>query len=321
MGNAWRGVLRSWAITTVAAASGAALLILCVDPYDTGRVPGVGLGFTREQAPRAAHASRARDPAFDAAIIGNSHAQLFSPARLDAATGAKFMSLAIPGSGLPEQKAVLAYFLRHRREPAKAIVIGLDEYACRSGPNARNRLQGGPFPFWLYAADFWTYARGAFRADVLEDAVAALLGTEHPAVLAGRDGYWNYEIGRRWRGPDLEGAGPLPLAEQPGPFPGLAVLRDMLDAIPPTTSVALVVTPVYAKFRPRPGRPAARAETACKDAIAAAASRSNVTLLDFRRDTRLTRDPRSFWDGSHLTQAAAELIEAAIAQALKRPAS
>lgn len=321
MDTAWRSVLRIWALAATLGAAGAALLILAVDPYDTGRVPGLGFGFTREQAPRTAHASRARDPSFNAAIIGNSHAQLFSPARLDAATGARFMSLAIPGSGLPEQKAVLTWFLLHRREPTRAVVIGLDEYTCRAGPAAARRLQGGPFPFWLYAADFWTYARGAFRADVLEDAVAMLVGAEHPAVLAGRDGYWNYEVGRRWRGPDVEGGGPLPLAEQAGPFPGLAVLREMLDVIPPATPVALVLTPVYAKLRPRPGRPADKAETACKEAIAAAASRSNVTLLDFRRDTPLTRDPRSFWDGSHLTQAAAERIEAAIAQALKPPGS
>lgn len=86
------------------------------------------------------------------------------------------MSLAIPGSGIPEHKALLSYFLRHHPGSVRAVLIGVDDYTCRAGPITRKQLQGGPFPFWLYAAQLPTYMMGAFRLDVLEAAVSLLLG-------------------------------------------------------------------------------------------------------------------------------------------------
>ncbi|WP_188518591.1 hypothetical protein [Alsobacter metallidurans] len=244
--------------------------------------------------------------------------QLLNPLRLGQATGARFVSLAVPGSGVPEQKALLDYFLRKHPEPPKAVVIGIDEYTCRAGPIKREQLQGGPFPFWLYASDLLTYAKGAFRSAVFEDAVALALGVGGANVLAGRDGYWNYESGRTWRAPEAAvAARTMSLADSPGPFRGIEILRDMLDAIPPLTPVILVITPVYAPWRPPLETPAGLSEIACKDAIRAIAARINVRVLDFRRDIPLTRDPHSFWDGSHMTEAAALLIEAAISEAFQ----
>ena len=43
--------------------------------------------------PRTATASRARDPQFDSAIIGNSTAQLLNPAELSRSTGLRFVQL------------------------------------------------------------------------------------------------------------------------------------------------------------------------------------------------------------------------------------
>jgi hypothetical protein len=57
--------------------------VLLVDPYDTGRFPtpmptGVFAGQGRfETGQRTGSASRGRDPRFNAAIFGNSRAQLF----------------------------------------------------------------------------------------------------------------------------------------------------------------------------------------------------------------------------------------------------
>lgn len=318
MANSWRGVLRNWALAAIGMGLGALVFIVAVDPYDAGQVSHLGLGYTRAQAPRTAHASRARDPAFDAAIIGNSHVQLLSPVRLGQATGAHFVSLAVPGSGAPEQKALLDFFLRRHPQPAKAVVIGIDEYTCRAGAASQEQLQGGPFPFWLYAPDFWTYAKGAFRSAVFGDAVSLVLGVGGANVLAGRDGYWNYELGRTWREPEAAVAvRTMSLAESPGPFLGLGVLGEMLDEIPPLTPVILVLTPVYAPWRPSSESPAAAAEIACKAAISRVAARANVKVIDFRGDTALTRNPRSFWDGSHVTEEAALRIEAAIAEGLQ----
>lgn len=318
MTDPWRKLLCRMALVTVVTSVAAAAFIAAVDPYDAGRIPGLGLGYTRAQAPRTAHASRARDPAFDAVIIGNSHVQLINPLRLGQATGAHFVSLAVPGSGVPEHQALLNYFLRRRPQPPKAVVIGVDEYTCRAGTITREQLQGGPFPFWLYASDFWTFAKGSFRAHVFEDAVAFALGVGGANVLAGRDGYWNYELGRTWREPEAAvAARTMSLADRPGPFRGVGVLREMLEEIPPLTPVILLLTPVYAPWRPRPESPAALAELACKVAVAEIAGRTNARLLDFRSDTPLTRDPKSFWDGSHITETAALRIEAAITEAIQ----
>jgi hypothetical protein len=80
----------AWArfcVAFVAAGSLAALAVVVVtitiDPYDTGRLalvrwPGVP-ELLGPEAPRLASASRARDPAFDAAVLGSSHAQLLKP--------------------------------------------------------------------------------------------------------------------------------------------------------------------------------------------------------------------------------------------------
>ena len=85
-----------------------------IDPYDTGRSTLLGKPGIRPQGPWTAAASRGRDQAFDAAIIGNSHIQLLSPERLRETTGLSFVQLSTPGSGPREQFAVLNWFLRHR---------------------------------------------------------------------------------------------------------------------------------------------------------------------------------------------------------------
>ncbi|PSC03705.1 hypothetical protein SLNSH_17320 [Alsobacter soli] len=319
----WSGFVRTWALSAAAAIAVVYGLILAVDPYDTGRVPGLGLGRTREQAPRTAHASRARDPQFDAAIIGNSHVQLYSPERLNALTGFHFVSLATPATGVREHKALLGYFLQHRKTPPKAVVIGIDDFDCRSGPGAEHRLQSVPFPFWLYAPDFLTYARGIFRTKAIEDTLATLMGGTRPLTLAGRDGYWDYEgqklYDERTRA-RVNRKAKLPLAEQAGPYPGLDVLAAMLDEIPSQTRVALVITPILAAVQPDSASPAGLAEAACKAAIGALArARTNVAALDFRTDTPLTRDAKAFWDDSHITQNTARALEPEIARALGNP--
>ncbi|PSC06141.1 hypothetical protein SLNSH_04885 [Alsobacter soli] len=307
-------------MSAAAAAATTYALLLAVDPYDTGRVPGLGLGRTREQAPRTAHASRARDPQFDAAIVGNSHVQLYSPERLNALTGFRFVSLATPATGVREHKALLGYFLKHRTAAPKAMVIGVDEFDCQSGPGAEQRLQSNPFPFWLYAPDFLTYARGVFRTKAVEDTLATIVGAKRPLTLASRDGYWDYEGQKLYGERNRARVNPnskVPLATHAGPFPGLAILAEMLDEIPSTTRVALVITPVLATLRPSPDSPEGEAEAACKAAIRSLASvRPHVAVLDFRTDTPLTRDPRAFWDESHITQGLAQALEPDIARAV-----
>ncbi len=55
-------------------------LILIVDPYDSG-FGLLGIKGVDDASPRTANASRARDPQFDSAVIGNSTGQLLKPER------------------------------------------------------------------------------------------------------------------------------------------------------------------------------------------------------------------------------------------------
>src|SRR5262245_26323384 len=84
-----------------------AMLIL-VDPYDSGR-GWLGIDGVDDRNTYTSAASRARDPQFDSAIIGNSTAQLLNPADLSRATGLRFVQLYLTGGSPREQLAVLDF--------------------------------------------------------------------------------------------------------------------------------------------------------------------------------------------------------------------
>src|SRR5437868_4251016 len=137
-----------WLATFLSAlALGAALvfaLVLIVDPYDSGRVGLLGIHGVDDISPRTANASRARDPQFDSAMIGNSTGQLLKPSELSRLTGLRFVQLTTPGTGPREQLAILDYFAR--KHPAiGALVIVTDSAWCSRDPALQH-----PFPFWLY---------------------------------------------------------------------------------------------------------------------------------------------------------------------------
>ena len=82
---------------------GAVLLfgvMIAVDPYDTGKFGWLGIDGVDDRDTHFATASRARDPQFDSAVIGNSTAQMLNPAELSRATGMRFVQLTRP-AGAP----------------------------------------------------------------------------------------------------------------------------------------------------------------------------------------------------------------------------
>lgn len=296
--------------------------IAALDPYDTGRFALVSKPGVPPQGPRTAHASRGRDPAYDAAILGNSHVQLLSPERLSAATGIPFVSLTVPATGPKEQFAILDYWLANRVRPPRAIVIGVDPYWCRDDPAMANWM---PFPFWLYAPDPWTYLAGLARLDVLEETGRRL------RYLAGRiargraDGYWDYE-------PDYAAqvaAGGALLAKlaQPratiavnptGRFPPLAALRERLAGLPAALRVVLVRSPVYRTGLPKPGSPEAATDAACASAYGAlAADDPRIRLIDWRTDRPESRIAELWFDHTHYRAQVAVALERAIADAIR----
>lgn len=318
--NWWRFV-SLLVLTTLALFVALIGAIAALDPYDTGRFALVSKPGVPPQGPRTAHASRARDPAFDAVIIGNSHVQLLSPQRLLAATGISFVSLTVPATGPKEQFAILDNWLANRARPPRVIVIGVDPYWCRDDPAMANWM---PFPFWLYASDGWTYLSGLARLDVLEETGRRLRYLAGRTARARTDGYWDYE-------PDYEaqvaagGALLAKLAEPratiavntTGRFPPLEALRQRLGRLPASIRVVLVRPPVYRTGLPEPATPEAATDAACADAYGAlAAADPRVRLLDWRRDRAENRIAELWFDHTHYRAAVAVAIEREIAAAL-----
>ncbi len=93
--------------------------MIAVDPYDTGKFGWLGIDGVDDRNTRTATASRARDPQFDSAVIGNSTAQMLNPAELSRATGLRFVQLYLTGGSPREQLAVLNFFLRNHQRVAR----------------------------------------------------------------------------------------------------------------------------------------------------------------------------------------------------------
>lgn len=321
-----RGRLRTglrFAVAFVAASAAIFALLLAtlaiLDPYDTGRLTFLNRPGIAKQGPRTANASRGRDAAFDAAIIGNSHIQLIDPAVLGEAAGARFVSLIVPATYPREQFLVLDWFLRHHPAP-KAVVIGLDDTWCRPDFHTDK-----PFPYWLYDPSALTYLSGLARYPALErlpGRIAILLGKGQRARA---DGYWNYDADYRAIGygeqayvdEKLKGARPVG-PENGGPFVAAERLRVLLAGRPGPRAVVLAWPPVYIEAQPAPGSAAETAKANCKAAFARiAASDSRVAIVDWAVDRPETRDRALFFDRTHYRLELAAPFQRAIAEAIK----
>ena len=109
----WRG----WIATFLAVLAGGLtvlyLFVLAADPFSTGHFglfEGVDIAISSRSF---SNAGRARDPRFDAAVIGNSRGARFSPAHLDALTGHRFVQLSVFATGPNEELAIAGAFARH----------------------------------------------------------------------------------------------------------------------------------------------------------------------------------------------------------------
>lgn len=318
---AWRAVIRVFAATTVLAFAALVVLVAVLDPYDTGRFALLGAEGVPVQAPRTAHASRGRDPAFEGAILGNSHIQLLSPEELTRQTGIPFVSLAVPGTGPRETFALLDYVLRHRVQPMRALVFGIDPPWCRPETDMPTWL---PFPFWLYERSPWRYLVGLVRMRSLEDAFKRLAWARRDPTRRERarpDGYWDYDEGFVWqteRHGSLFGApAPSGALNETGRFPAIEALGRELDRLPASLPVVLVRPPVHAVALAEPGSALARSEEACRAALAhMAAERRSVAIVDWRVDRPEIRVPENFIDQTHYRRPIARALERDVAAAI-----
>jgi hypothetical protein len=325
----WRSFAAALLGGTAAIALLAVGLLFVIDPYDTGR-PGLvtKAGFLarpgeREQGPRRLAASRGRDPAFDAAIIGNSHVQILNPERLGPAARARFVSLAVPGTGPREHLVLLDWFARHHNAAA-AIVIGADGTWCTDDPDLPSEH---PFPEWIFAPSLATYLIGLMRFPTLEEVgprLAYLLTAK--GERARRDGYWDYETDYVRLGWDVRPGRRAILgrprevmrANATGRFPAIERLAERLRRLPAATAVIVLHPPVYATAFPSRFAALAPVDRACKAAFSALAqARPRSTVVDWRIDFPEAHEPALWFDHTHYRHPLAQRVERSLAEAIR----
>lgn len=312
---AWRSWLVAFAAVFAVSAAIVALVILLLDPYDSGRYPVFRFAGIDDENPRSAVASRGRDPQFNAAVVGDSSAQLLEPASLSRLTGLSFVQLTVPSSGPREQLAILDWFVLHHRRPG-GMVIDTDAPWCAQDA-AMPILY--PFPFWLYGESDLDYLRNVFNWQALGRVIRRVKVVVGLTAPIASDGYSDYEINAPKefhpnRQPPIAHAA---RAAEPATYPAIAALKKAIAALPPETPVALVMPPVFFTQIEQGPEPSFNL-AACKAALRRlAAGRAHTNFLDFRIDTAITRNPANFVDYVHYRAPLARRIEHAIADAIR----
>lgn len=322
-GQGWDGFVRFLIGTACLLFGLGVLFLLVVDPYGSGQTGLPGRPGVQDQYPMTAHASRARNPAFNAAVFGNSRVQQLNPERLNRLTGLSFVSLTMPGTGPADQIAVLRWFLANHETPPKAVVIGADGYWCRPTFAFSDR-----FPAWLYDRRFLAYLGGVVRYRSLE-AAASRIGFLWSGKGGARpDGYWDYvpifaglgladpEASRqRVEGNSKPSFEPNPRAA----YPAIDALRDLLRTVPKETRFVLVRPPVYRNGLPAPGTAGAANQAACNAQLAAVAAEfPQVRLIDFMTRGPVADAASNFYDFDHYRDPIAAEVEREIATTLGR---
>jgi hypothetical protein len=294
----------------------AALLVL-LDPYDTARLTPFPKAGMPETGPRVAHASRMRNPEFNAAIFGNSTIQILSPERLNAATGLRFVQLSVPGTGPMEQAAMIEHLVRQRGNGIGTIALGLDSSWCDA---SRSKRTLHPFPFWLYDSNPLTYLASLVRMDSLEflpKRIRMLLGK---GPFARPDGFWDYEAPGGYKQYPLVD---LKLPAIPAPVDGRRAAADTLarivKSLPAETRLLLLHPPLFAPTPPQSTDDDTSNLSACKAELASTvAGRPRTEIIDLWIDNPENRIRTMFYDHNHYTRAMAMRVEAAISDILRR---
>lgn len=304
-----------------ALALGAALIaavVMSVDPYDSGRFGWFGIAGVNDRNPWTANASRARDPQFDSAILGNSTGQLLQPAELDKATGKRFVQLVAPGADPRGDLAILDFFAG-QHTTIGALVVVIDQPWCA---NDLPPLPQDAFPYWLYEAGALRYLGHLFTWPALDRVVQRIAIGRGSRKPIRPDGYWSYE--EVWPPGAKHPAAAEPAKAAPfdgkitDTFPYAVMLASAVAKLPRDAPVVLLMPPTfYAIVPPSRSREAARHE-ACKTAYRSIISgRPNSNLIDYRLDNALTRDPAHFVDLIHYRAIIARKLEQGIAASLR----
>ena len=321
---AWRKWLVTCAAVFVAALAATWFSLLLLDPYDSGRFPGLRVSGVVDRNPRTANAGRGRNALFNAALFGNSTGQLLDPVRLSQATSLNFVQLTVPGTGPREQLTLLRYFLAQHKHTA-ALVMVTDPSWCTPDPIP---ALDHPFPFWLYGSNF-DYLRHFASWHALElgfRRIGLALRLRQPAARA--DGFLDYEIGWAWSfhpspaTPKVSQDNPAAAASTDPSFPAISRLEDTLRELPPDLAVVIVVPPIYSDDLPAPHSSSAIRMAECKSALdKTVAQRPRSGFLDFRVDNAMTRDPENFMNAMHYRAAVARRMERSVSAVIAADAA
>ena len=251
----WGRWVREFGISMLLASVLIGVFIVCADPFDTGRLALLHADGATETRAAFAAVSRARDRQFDAAVIGNSRAQLLDPARLSALTRHNFVQLSVPAAHVAEEEAIVSWFLDHHQGTPVILLIVLDDAWCSPGP-----LTGRPFPFWLFG-DTPTYVRHVISPDGLDKAwrrVRLALGLLERARPDGYDDYERVKVwDRRMAALRVAVKPPATDANVGTPIPAAAVLQQLMARADPRSRIVLLWSPVHANALPVPNSAAA----------------------------------------------------------------
>ena len=157
-------------------------LLIAVDPYDSGRSACFGIEGVDDASPRTANASRARDPQFDSAIIGNSTGQLLKPADCRESTGLRFVQLTVAGRQ-SARAARRAGFLPAASSARRRA--GVRDRSIPGASTSRALPRNTRFPFWLYGEEharfcgrlFFAGARSSMRCSASRSVSACASAT------------------------------------------------------------------------------------------------------------------------------------------------
>ncbi len=315
--SAWGRCLAACYGTLAASAAVILLLMILVDPYDSGQFGLLGIRGVDDRIEPLADVSRARDPEFDSAIFGNSTVQLLDPAELSPATGKRFVQLVAPGADPRGHVAIMEFFIRHHRRIG-AFVVGIDAAWC---VHQMPPLQKNAFPFWLYNERRLDYASNLFtwRAiDHLFRRIAIGLGMRRPTRA---DGFWSYE--EVWPpGKKHPEATPQKFSPYTAPvdpvYPFKTLLEETIRKLPADVPVVFVMPPIFHTLVPPPDSEEAAEHEACKAAYRSIiAGRAHSNILDYLIDNALTRDANNFADLIHYRANIARKLEAGVVASLR----
>jgi len=304
------------------------LFAAIIDPYED-----LPLSPPLDRAPvdtnaRYAHPALARSAEFDSAVFGTSSSRLLRPPVLNPLFGAHFANLAMNAATPYEQSRLMEVFARAHRDP-RVIALGIDVVWCGTGPNFE-RFTPRQFPEWMYDESRWAGYLHLLDLGTMEMAGRqfSIVTHLHPPRY-GRDGYTSfvppddlYDLARARA--HLLHAAYDPPGERNGPpetwrFPALELLGPHLALFPASSLKLVFFVPYHIGVQPAPDDTASRTVWGeCRRRVEQiAASTPNTIVVDFMRDTPITREDDHYWDSLHTRVPIADRVARDLAAAAR----